>query len=71
MHGVKKMIHINLDKLLSEKGMTLKELCEKIQARPSTVSCLYNQAAISIKLKLLEDICKELNCKIDDLISIE
>lgn len=64
------MIRIHLFEILQEKGMNQKELCEKIHARPSTISNLCNENVISIKIKLIEDICKELNCSPSDLFEI-
>lgn len=64
------MIRIHLLEILQKNNMNQKELCEKIHARPSTISNLCNGNAISIKIKLLEDICKELNCSPCDLFEI-
>ncbi len=64
------MVRVNLKPILQEKGITQKELCQIIHARPSTVCDLCNNNAESIKLRLLEDICKALDCKITDILKM-
>ena len=64
------MVRVNLKPVLQEKGITQKELCQMIHARPSTVCDLCNNNAESIKLRLLEDICKALDCNLTDIFEI-
>lgn len=56
-----------LKAILKERDMSQKELCEMIQARPSTICALCNDTAKMVKLQLIEDICKALDCEITDI----
>ena len=64
------MIKCHLKTILKENNLSQKELCDRIKARPSTVCDLCNNNIESLKLKLLEDICKALDCKISDILTI-
>lgn len=64
------MLIICLKSLLEQRSMTQKELCLMIHARPSTISALCNNHAVTIKLQLLHDICKALGCELSDIIKI-
>lgn len=64
------MIKCHLKTILKENNLSQKELCDRINARPSTVCDLCNNNIESLKLKLLEDICKALSCKISDILTI-
>ena len=64
------MIKCHLKTVLKEHNLSQKELCDLINARPSTVCNLCNNNAESIKFKLLEDICKTLGCEISDILTI-
>ena len=64
------MIKCHLKAVLKEHNLSQKELCELIKARPSTICDWCNNNVESIKLKLLEDICTALGCKISDILTI-
>ena len=64
------MIKCHLKSILKEHNLSQKELCDLINARPSTVCDWCNNNVGSIKLKLLEDICASLNCEISDIFTI-
>ncbi len=64
------MIKCHLKSILKEHNLSQKELCDLINARPSTVCDWFNNNIGSIKLKLLEDICAVLNCEISDIFTI-
>lgn len=64
------MVKVNLKPVLQEKGITQKELCQIIHARPSTICDLCNNNAEGIRFKLLEDICDALDCKLTDILKI-
>lgn len=64
------MINCRLKTILKERNLTQKELCTMINARPSTICDWCNNNVESIKLKLLEDICHTLGCKISDIFII-
>lgn len=59
-----------LKAVLKERGMSQKELCERIRARPSTICSLCNGTAKMVKLQLIEDICKALECEITDIFKL-
>lgn len=65
------MIKCHLKALLAERGLTQKELCTRINARPSTICDLCNNNAEYIKLPLLNDICIALGCQISDIFTIK
>ncbi len=65
------MINCRLKTILKERNLTQKELCTMINARPSTICDWCNNNNVeSIKIKLLEDICAALDCKISDILII-
>lgn len=64
------MIKCHLKTILKEHNLTQKELCALINARPSTICDLCNDNAESIKLSLLEAICKILDCKLTDIFTM-
>lgn len=64
------MIKCYLKTVLKEHNLSQKELCDLINARPSTVCDWCNNNIESVKLKLLEDICKALGCEISDILTI-
>ncbi len=64
------MINCRLKTILKERNLTQKELCTMISARPSTICDWCNNNVESIKIKLLEDICNALGCKISDILII-
>lgn len=64
------MIKCRLKTILKEHNLSQKELCDLINARPSTVCNLCNNNAENVKLQLLEDICKALNCEISDILTV-
>jgi putative transcriptional regulator len=66
-HGV----HIHLDELLLERGMTLTELAERVGITLVNLSVLKNGRARAIRFSTLTGICRALNCQPGDLLSVE
>ena len=64
------MIKCNLKTILKEHNLFQKELCDMINARPSTICNWCNNNIESVKLKLLFDICIALGCNISDILTI-
>lgn len=64
------MIKCHLKAVLKEHNLSQKELCDLINARPSTICDWCNNNIESVKLKLLNDICKALGCEISDILTI-
>lgn len=62
------MIKIKLSELLGKKKMTRKTLAELVSVRPNTIGDLYNEKVKRIDLELINNICKELDCELTDLI---
>ena len=65
------MIKCRLKSLLKDRDISQKELCQMINARPSTICDLCNNNSDSIKFSLLERICTALECDITDIISLK
>lgn len=65
------MIKCCLKSVLKEHNISQKELCQMINARPSTICDLCNNNSDSIKFSLLERICSALECDITDIISLK
>ncbi len=64
------MIKCYLKTILRDRNVSQKELCDMINARPSTVCDWCNNNVESVKLKLLDDICTALGCDISDILTI-
>lgn len=64
------MIKITIKKMLDLRHMTQAELSQQTGIRPSTISLLCNNAAISFKFSHLERICAVLKCDITDIITL-
>lgn len=62
-------IHIHLDELLEERGMTLRALAAQVGVTPENLSVLKNQRARAIRFTTLEAICQALGCQPADLLS--
>lgn len=64
------MIKCHLKTVLKEHNLSQNGLCDLINACPSTVCDWCNNNIESVKLKLLNDICKALGCEISDILTI-
>lgn len=64
------VIKIYLSKLLGEKKMSQAELARRTGIRPSTINEIYWELVERVNLEHIELICKELNCKIQDLVEV-
>lgn len=53
---------LSIQKKLKEKNMTRYELAKKIGVTYPTIDKIYKGESTSIKLDILESICKELDC---------
>lgn len=61
---------VKLRSLLMQKGLTQAELAQATGIRPSTVSQLCNNVAVSFKFSHLELICKYLKCDLNDILEL-
>jgi putative transcriptional regulator len=61
-------IQVRLDDLLSERGMTLTELAERVGITIVNLSILKNGRARAIRFSTLARLCEELGCQPGDLL---
>lgn len=61
-------IHVNLDAVLLERGITLTELAERIGLTLANVSVLKTNKARAVRFTTLDALCRELNCQPGDLL---
>ena len=59
---------ISIKQKLNEKGMTRYELAKRIGVTYPTITSIYNGESTSIKFDILEAICKELDCSLDEIL---
>ena len=64
-------ITINLDKLLNEQNISLVELSDKIGISEADLSLLRRIKIKDPRFFILQNICKQLNCKPFDLIEFQ
>lgn len=63
-------ILVNLDKLLTERQMTLAALAEQVNISVVNLSILKNNRAKAIRFSTLGTICRVLNCTPGELLSV-
>jgi putative transcriptional regulator len=61
-------IQIHLDHVLAERGMTQKELAERVGITPANLNILATGKAKAVRFTTLEAICRELDCQPGDLL---
>ena len=64
-------IAVHLDELLTERGLTLTELAERVGVTIVNLSILKNDHARAIRFTTLTAICRELDCQPGDLLSYQ
>ena len=64
-------IHINLDEILKERGMTSKQLCEKVGITEANMSVLRSGKAKGVRFHTLNRICFFLQCDIGDILHFD
>ncbi|MEU3885780.1 helix-turn-helix transcriptional regulator [Streptomyces sp. NPDC029041] len=62
-------IEVHLDRLLSERGMTVTELAHRVGVTNVNLSVLKNGRAKAIRFTTLTRICEVLQCQPGDLLS--
>ena len=62
------MLNFNIEKLLKEK--TKYWLCQNMNITNRNLNRIINGETTSISFKYLEELCKYLNCTLNELISI-
>ncbi|MGN6324614.1 helix-turn-helix domain-containing protein [Pseudolysinimonas sp.] len=63
-------IHVRLDELLAERGMTLTELSSRVGVSLVNLSVLKNGRARAIRFSTLTAICDALDCQVGDLLIV-
>jgi putative transcriptional regulator len=64
-------IHVRLDDLLTERGMTLTELADRVGITIVNLSILKNGRARAIRFSTLARLCEELGCQPGDLLGYQ
>ena len=59
---------ISIKQKLNAKGMSRYELAKRIGVTYPTITSIYNEESTSIKFEILEAICKELDCSLDEIL---
>jgi putative transcriptional regulator len=62
-------IHVHLDEVLVERGMTLTQLAELVGVTVVNLSVLKNDRAKAIRFSTLSKLCQVLDCQPSDLLS--
>ena len=60
-------VKIHLDKLMSEKKVSLNELSHRVGITLSNLSIIKNEKSKAIRLSTLEALCKALDCQPGEL----
>ncbi len=61
-------MRLNIKDKLNESGITRYELAKRIGVTYQTITNIYSGESASIKLEILESICRELKCTPNDII---
>lgn len=61
-------IHVNLERMLLERGVTLTEMAERIGITLANLSILKTNKARAMRFSTLDALCRELNCQPGDLL---
>ena len=61
-------IRINLDEILKARGMTSKQLCEKVGITEANMSVLRSGKAKGVRFHTLNRICYYLQCDVGDIL---
>ena len=64
-------IRVQLDRLLAARGMTQKELAERINITPANLNIFTTGKARAVRFSTLEAICRELGCQPGDLLEFK
>lgn len=64
-------IRCRLDRLLSDRGMTLAELADRVGVTVANLSILKNDRAKAIRFSTLSSICHELDCQPGDVLAFD
>ncbi len=62
------LISVHLDEVLTDRGLTLTELAERVGVTIANLSVLKNDRAKAVRFSTLSAICRELGCQPGDLL---
>ena len=65
------MVNFNIEKLLKKKNKSKYWLCQNMNITSRNLNRVINGENSSIYFKYLEDLCKYLDCTLDELIEID
>ncbi len=65
------MLSFNIEELLKRKNKSKYWLCQNMNVTSRNLNRVIHGETTSISFKYLEDLCKFLDCDLDDLINIE
>lgn len=65
------IIKVNLDRILKDRGITSKELAERIGITEANLSILKTGKAKGIRFNTLISICRELDCQPGDILEYQ
>lgn len=64
-------IHVHLDELLKDRGMTAKELCKWVGITEANLSILRSGKAKGIRFGTVNKICFYLQCDVGDILKFD
>lgn len=64
-------IRVHLDRVLSERRMSLTELADRVGVTIANLSILKTGKARAIRFSTLDALCRELDCQPGDLVAYE
>lgn len=64
-------IHVHLDELLKERGITAKELCKWVGITEANLSILRSGKAKGIRFGTVNKICYYLQCDVGDILKFD
>lgn len=64
-------IHVHLDEILKERGMTAKELCKWVGITEANLSILRSGKAKGIRFGTVNKICYYLQCDVGDILTFD
>lgn len=64
-------IYVNLDEILKARGMTAKQLCEKVGLTEANMSILRSGRAKGVRFHTLNRICYYLECDVGDILRFD
>lgn len=65
------MIRFNIEKLLKEKNKSKYWLCQNMNITSRNLNRVIHGETSSISFKYLEELCKYLDCSLEDLMEID